>query len=120
MKINKLKTNEIFVFGSNLAGSHGAGAALQAQEQFGAEDGVGEGLTGQTYAFPTLGKNLEKRNYQALLRSVDKLYNVCLMNLDKDFLLTKVGTGIAGYPEKQMKDLFKHSPVNLIKPIDWK
>ena len=51
--ITELKRNEIFVFGSNLAGNHAGGAALQAKS-FGAEDGVGEGLTRECYAFPTL------------------------------------------------------------------
>lgn len=52
--ITELKTNEIFVFGSNIRGFHGGGAARIANKKFGAEWGVGEGLTGQCYALPTM------------------------------------------------------------------
>lgn len=52
--ITELKTNEIFVFGSNIRGFHGGGAARIANKKFGAEWGVGEGLTGKCYALPTM------------------------------------------------------------------
>ena len=52
--INKLGENEIFVFGSNLHGQHGGGAARVAYEQFGAVWGQGVGLQGKTYAIPTM------------------------------------------------------------------
>ena len=53
-KINALKDNEIFVFGSNLAGQHGGGAAYTAYRHFGARMGIGVGLAGQSYAIPTM------------------------------------------------------------------
>ena len=53
-RISELKENEIFVFGSNLAGAHGGGAARFAYERFGAVWGEGMGLHGQTYAIPTM------------------------------------------------------------------
>lgn len=117
--INKLKDNQIFVFGSNLAGNHMGGAALQAKEKFGAEDGVGEGLIGQSYAFPTLGYELEKLTERELVRSRDNLYKCAVENPDKEFLLTKVGCGIAGYPEEQMASLFANLPENVVLPVTW-
>ena len=118
--ITKLEPNEIFVFGSNLAGRHGAGAAKQAHDFFGAEYGVGEGLTGQCYAFPTLDGQLRRLPIAALEDSRDRLYRCCNANPDKRFLLTKVGCGMAGYPEDTMRGLFTDPPANLILPEDWR
>jgi hypothetical protein len=108
--ITKLDPEEIFVFGSNLRGAHGAGAALQAANKFGAQYGVGIGLTGRCYAFPTLDRNLKKLSFDFLREQRDKLYETCLANPDKRFILTKVGCGLAGYRESQM----------LILPEDWR
>jgi len=118
--IQSLKPNELFVFGSNLAGSHGAGAAAQARKDFGAEWGVGEGITGQSYAFPTLDENLGKRTDEELKKSVLELYETCEENSNKTFLLTPVGTGIAGYSVDYMKSLFTNPPENLIMPEEFK
>lgn len=113
--ITELKDNQVFVFGSNLAGKHFGGAARQAEEQFGAEMGIGEGLTGQCYAFPTLTKEFKQRDHIALQVSVDKLRNCAIDNPEKEFLLTKVGTGIAGYNESYIDTLFQNLPKNIIK-----
>ena len=117
--ITSLKDNQVFVFGSNLAGRHIGGAALQAKEQFGAEDGIAEGLTGQCYAFPTLDINFQKRSDEDLRWSVRELYRAAKQAPDREFLLTKVGCGIAGYDEEYMRSLFVDAPANIIKPIDW-
>ena len=120
MVITKLEPNEFFVFGSNLAGRHGAGAALQAAQEFGAQYGVGEGLTGQCWAFPTLDAHLRRRPLVELEAARDALYAACLHCPSSRFLLTKVGCGIAGYPEPLMRGLFSNPPKNLILPEDWK
>lgn len=118
--IAKLEKNEIFVFGSNLAGRHGAGAAKLAYEKFGAIYGVGEGLQGQSYAFPTLTAGFQPRTDEALDISIGKLYQTCEQNPDKIFYLTKVGCGLAGFTEKYMKFLFRGKrPQNLIVPEGW-
>ena len=117
--ITSLKPNQVFVFGSNLGGNHAGGAAKQALEQFRAIQGQGEGLQGQSYAFPTLGYDMEKLSYGDLYRSRDNLYNCCNTNRDKEFLLTKVGCGIAGYEESSIKSLFINTPPNLVLPDDW-
>jgi hypothetical protein len=117
--ITKLKKNEIFVFGSNLNGNHAGGAALQAVK-FGAQEGVGEGLTGQAYAFPTLDKNMKKVSSKALASSVTKLYVCAVENPDKTFYVTKVGCGIAGFTEEEMKTYFQgDKPDNVILPEGW-
>jgi len=117
--ITSLTDNQIFVFGSNLAGNHAGGAARQALEQFGAEMGVAEGVTGQSYAFPTLDENFNKVSNTRLHYSRLKLYEAANTMPDKEFLLTKVGCGIAGFPEDKMKRLFTNAPKNIIKPEDW-
>ncbi len=122
--ITQLQPNEIFVFGSNTAGRHGRGAALQAKDQFGAVYGVGEGLTGQCYAFPTLDgshNQLRPLNTHSLRESRNKLYTCCDANPDKIFLLTKVGCGLAGYDEDYMRSFFiTNPPDNLVLPEDWR
>ncbi len=117
--ITTLKPNEYFVFGSNTRGAHGKGAARQAYIDFGAKWGVGEGLTGQCYAFPTLDGRLRKLTVPELRASVERLYACCAAHPEKRFLLTKVGCGLAGYPEDLMHGLFSEHPHNLILPKDW-
>ena len=118
--ITKLKDNEIFVFGSNLAGHHLGGSAKQAWQDFGAVWGTGEGLTGQCYAFPTLDENLQKRTTKELMDSVYRLVNTARENKDKTFLLTKVGCRIANYDEKYMRELFEGIEAdNIVFPEGW-
>lgn len=120
--ITELNKNEIFVFGSNMAGKHAGGAAKFAKDNFGAEEGVGEGITGknyQCYAFPTLNENFEQYNREILEIFVKRLYRVCNNLTHKKFLLTPVGTGIAGYSVEFMKSLFKNHPFNLILPKEF-
>ena len=68
-RISELKENEIFVFGSNLAGAHGDGAARFAYEWFGAVWGEGVGIHGQTYAIPTMQDGVETIKLRCLRRS---------------------------------------------------
>lgn len=118
--IASLAPNEIFVFGSNVAGHHAGGAARQATECFGAADGIGEGLTGSSYAFPTLGRHFERLQLRELEAARDRLYACCFDHPQLRFLLTKVGCGIAGYPESVMRALFGRAPRNLVLPEDWR
>jgi PPE-repeat protein len=118
--ITKLKENQIFVFGSNLNGNHAGGAARLAKDSFGAQDGVGEGLTGQSYAFPTLDTKMKKVSKKALTESKTKLYKCAEENQDKQFLVTKLGCGIAGFSEGEMKKIFQgDKPKNVILPAGW-
>lgn len=118
--ITKLQPNEIFIFGSNLKGHHFGGAAKQAFDDFGAEWGIGEGLTGQSYAFPTLDEYMQQLPKQVLQHAVKLLYKCATDNPDKRFYLTKVGCGIANYKESFIKTLFKgNRPKNILMPSDW-
>ena len=119
--ITELADNEIFCFGSNTRGRHGKGAALQALQQFGAEYGVGEGIAGQSYAFPTLDENLAKLSECELLSSIRILRATAEALPEKVFLLTRVGCGLAGFTEDYMKSLFARIelPSNVIKPEGW-
>lgn len=117
--ITSLKPNEVFVFGSNLAGIHAGGAARQAKEQFAAKDGVGEGITGQCYAFPTLDEDFQKRSWVNLRFTTDTFFEYAVAHSDKKFLMTPVGTGIAGYDVDYMKSLFQNPPTNVVLPEEW-
>lgn len=118
--ITDLKPNEIFCFGSNFSGQHIGGAAKLATEKFGAQFGVGEGLTGCCYAFPTLNENMTKRNAKELDESKQRLYWTAQQNPDFVFLVTKVGTGIASQPKQFMRELFAGPhPKNITLPEEW-
>lgn len=119
--ITKLKKNTVIVVGTNLLGEHHGGAAAQAHRDFRLEWGVGEGLSGQTYAFPTLGRKMQKRNRLNLISSIGKLYRCAFDNPKLTFLMTPVGTGIAQYSHKYMKSLFIMSqiPDNVVLPKEW-
>jgi hypothetical protein len=121
MFLTKLRPNEIFVFGSNLFGRHGAGAAKQALKEFGAVYGRGRGLFGRSYAFPTLDGHFQRLSEEELEYERDVLYTTCRKNPDKVFLLTAVGTGLAGYPVEAMRKLFMSAqvPENLIFPQEF-
>ena len=99
--ITRLEPNEIFVFGSNLAGFHGGGAARIAYEQFGAEWGVGVGRTGQCYAIPTMQGGVETiRPY------VEEFIQYAKQHPELTFLVTRIGCGIAGFTDEQIAPLF--------------
>lgn len=116
--ITKLKENQVFVFGSNEAGIHGAGAAKLAHKKFGAVYGVGFGLWGQTFAIPT--KDLEIRTLP--LDKIESYIHFFLLEAmdhpDNEFLVTKIGCGLAGYSEQEIANLFKSKfiPENVTLP----
>lgn len=99
--IKELAENEIFVFGSNLRGMHGGGAARVAMEEFGAEWGVGVGRTGQTYAIPTMHGGVD-----AIKPYVDEFVEYAKAHPELRFLVTRVGCGIAGFRDEDIAPLF--------------
>lgn len=114
--ITKLAADEVFVFGSNLAGMHGGGAARMAYEQFGAEWGVGVGPTGQCYAIPTMQGGIETiRPY------VYEFIAYAKQHSDKRFLVTRIGCGIAGFTDEEIAPLFRKalSIPNIALPQLW-
>lgn len=104
--IYKLDKDEIFVFGSNLKGSHDTGAALLATKKFGAESGIGEGLTGKTYAIPTRDKDLKVLFLKDIKKHVDKFITYAGYNPTTHFLVTKISCGLTGYSIKDIAPLF--------------
>lgn len=99
--ISDLLENEIFVFGSNLEGLHGGGAARTAHEKFGAIWGQGTGLQGQSYGIPTMhGGTEEIRPY------VEEFIDFAISHPHLLFLVTRVGCGIAGFHDSEIAPLF--------------
>ena len=115
-RITELKPNEIFVFGSNLAGSHGGGAALLAYKRFGAIWGQGVGLQGQSYAIPTMQGGVE-----TIKPYVDEFMEFAKQHSAYKFLVTRIGCGIAGFTDEEIAPLFKQAIdlENVILPKDF-
>ena len=99
--IKSLGQNEIFVFGSNLAGAHDGGAARIAVEQFGAIMGQGVGLQGQSYAIPTM-----QGGVNTIAPYVDEFIAFAKQHPELTFLVTRIGCGIAGFSPRQIAPLF--------------
>ena len=100
--IQELKENKIFVFGSNMNGNHAGGAARLAVEKFGAIMGQAEGIQGQSYAIPTLDEDMEKVTEEDLINYLGNLRHFANEHPEKEFLLTAIGTGIAGFDTNYM------------------
>ena len=99
--ITELKPDEVFVFGSNLAGMHGGGAAYVAFRQFGAVMGCGVGLRGQSYAIPTMQGGVE-----TIKPYVDDFIAFAKVHPELFFFVTRIGCGIAGFRDKEIAPLF--------------
>lgn len=102
--INCLEKNEFFVFGSNLQGMHGGGAARVALEQFGAVWGQGTGLQGQSYAIPTMHGGVD-----VIAPYVNDFIAFAKEHPELKFLVTEIGCGIAGFRASEMAPLFKEA-----------
>lgn len=119
-----MTTRIIFVFGSNLAGRHGAGAAVIASRDFGAAPGEGEGLWGNSYAIPTKNTYLKTMSLRDIAKYVERFKVDAWLQWDKEryatmFLVTEVGTGLAGYSHREMASLFQSSPPNCFFSPRW-
>ena len=101
-RISELAENEIFVFGSNLAGAHGGGAARLAYRKFGAVWGEGVGLHGQTYAIPTM-----QGGVRTIKPFVDEFIRFAKESPRLIFLVTRIGCGIAGFQARDIAPLFQ-------------
>ena len=110
--IQELKPNEIFVFGSNTKGLHLGGAARVAYDKFGAEWGLSEGLSGNTYAIPTMSPEGNKVSKRTLQLSFYNFLKMVQSRKDVKFLLTKIGCGIAGWEIKDIAELLSFEIMN--------
>lgn len=115
-RIIRLEPNEIFVFGSNLAGAHGGGAARIALDFFGAVWGQGVGLQGQSYAIPTMQGGVE-----TIKPYVDEFIEFAKVHPELKFLVTRIGCGIAGFRDEEIAPLFTDAieAENVILPKEF-
>ena len=115
-RITELKPNEVFVFGSNLAGVHGGGAARLAYNRFGAIWGQGVGLQGRSYAIPTMQGGVE-----TIKPYVDEFIRFAKTRPDLKFYVTQIGCGIAGFKVEKIAPLFYHAIdcKNIILPKEF-
>lgn len=101
-RITHLAPNQIFVFGSNLQGAHHGGAARIAYDYFGAVWGQGVGLQGQTYAIPTM-----QGPVSTIKPYVDEFTDFARQHPELEFLVTRIGCGIAGFKDAEIAPLFE-------------
>lgn len=126
-RITSLAPGEIFVFGSNLAGRHGKGAALTAAKLFGAKRGVGHGFMGRCYAIPTKDSHLKPLSLAGILQVVDVFRQFASDYPSYTFLVTPIGCGEAGYDPEEIAPLFgEELTPNIVMPesflpfVGWK
>jgi len=115
-------TEVVFVFGSNLAGRHGKGAAWDAAQKWGAEYGVGKGRTGDSYAIPTKDSNLKVLPLGRIKKYVKDFIEYAEKRPQNMFYVTAFGTGLAGYNLEEIKELFGdfyELPYNIVFTKDW-
>lgn len=115
-RITELGPRDAFVFGSNLMGAHGAGAARLAYERFGAQWGVGVGPTGRCYAIPTMQGPVD-----TIKPYVDDFIDYAIQHPETNFLVTKIGCGIAGFTCDEIAPLFRSSlgMINVALPKEF-
>lgn len=111
---------KIFVFGSNTAGRHGKGAALFAKKNFGAIQGVGEGIQGNSYGIPTKDSNLKVLSLEEIGQSISTFLGFAYANPDLLFMVTRVGCGLAGFKDEQIAGQFALAPENCVFDLKWK
>jgi hypothetical protein len=119
--------NWIWVFGSNLAGIHGAGAAKVARDKYGATLGIGRGKTGNSYAIPTKGTKIEILRIEEITSHIDDFFNFVDSSPSGKFWITAVGCGLAGFFDFQIASIFNSNIVEreiiraeLSFPSNWK
>lgn len=117
--ISHLENKEIFVFGSNQAGIHGAGAAKLAFDKFGAVWLKGVGHEGKTYAIPTKDYGIKTLSLDKIGEYVKEFMEYADKNPDFTFLVTEIGCGLAGYTPKEIAPLFKGYPLNVVLPKNF-
>lgn len=103
----------IFVFGSNLAGRHGKGAALEAVRNWGAIRGCGAGAQGRSYAIPTKDGSLKKMPLGEIKPHVSMFLNWARDHPDDQFIVTAIGCGLAGYDPKDIAPMFSAATENV-------
>lgn len=114
------RDGEIFVFGSNEAGHHGAGAAKDARTLYGAIYGQGYGMQGQSFAIPTKDRMIETLPLPAIQQYVDMFLAQVDRNPQLNYFLTRIGCGLAGYTDEEIAPMFAGAPLNVRMPPGWR
>jgi hypothetical protein len=109
-RVEALEPHQVFVFGSNAGGMHGAGAARTAMERFGAVWGEGHGLHGQSYAIDTMS------GLAVIEREVATFLAFAAEHPELEFLVTEIGCGIAGFTPAEIAPLFRRAGENVLLP----
>jgi hypothetical protein len=112
--------DQIFVFGSNLAGVHGAGAAKMARLYYGAKHGVGIGPAGTSYAIPTKDKEIETLSLDIIRHYVWGFIRYTQIHPELEFFVTRVGCGLAGYRDQDIAPMFKECGDNCSFAEQWR
>lgn len=123
LRVAKLmeKPEAIFVFGSNVAGRHGAGAARVAVEKYGAIHGFGFGLQGRAAAIPTKDHNIRTLPIEVVADYVRQFVEVVAKGWATiPFAVTRIGCGLAGFHDEEIAPLFKDAPRNMYLPRGWR
>ena len=110
----------VFVFGSNLAGRHGRGAARVALREHGAIYGQGEGLQGYSYAIPTKDADLRPLSLERIEGHVRTFLAFARERPDCVFRVTRIGCGLAGYDDDRIAPMFEGAPDNCELPVGWR
>jgi hypothetical protein len=119
-QIMKDDPNAIFVFGSNQAGRHGAGAARVAFDRYGANYGTGVGLRGRSYAIPTKDLQIETLPLDVIEFYVKEFLHVARTLATTTFAVTRIGCGLAGYGDSDIAPMFRDAPENCKLPEGWR
>lgn len=115
--------NAIFVFGSNTAGVHGAGAALYALKNYGAIPGIGFGPQGRAFGIPTRDYNngtIVTLDLWIIEEFVGQFKLWATLHPEQTFIVTRIGCGYAGYTDSQIAPMFRDAPWNCELPDDWR
>lgn len=111
---------QIFVFGSNLSGIHGGGAARAAHQFYGAAWGVASGLMGQSYGIPTVQAHIAgPLSLEQIAKHVAAFLAFAEVNPQAEFLVTRIGCGLAGHQDQDIAPMFADAPLNCSLPKTW-
>lgn len=119
-----MNEDTIFVFGSNLRGNHGAGAAITARTRYGAIPGVGVGPMNRAYAIPTKDWNVNTLPRPIVMQYIGQFKHYARLHwvhkTKSAFMVTRVGCGLAGFKDQEIAPLFADAPPNCTFDVKWK
>lgn len=116
---HKIPEKPYFVYGSNLLGINGAGAAKIATSMHLARNGIGQGFNGHAYAIATKESPNRRLRIDQVHEHVQQFIYDAKNNPEKRFYLTKIGRGLEGFDEQEILPLFKDIPDNVLAPGLW-